>query len=113
MAEKVVKKTNKEITPLSVMLGSGDFLTIKNKKYAVKPMPLQYIEEFMEGGFYALTAPIFYMTDENGKKKIDKCFSEYCFDSDDNPFSLKKAFENEWDVEDLQKFLKKLCNVSG
>lgn len=105
-------KETKTPTPLSVMLGSGDFLIVKDKKYKVKPIALKDIEEFMSDDL-SISSQLFNITNPERRKKIGKWLTGYCLDEKDNPISLEFAMSNDWDVVDLREFMKKLCDISG
>ncbi len=104
--------SNKENTPLSTMLGSGDFIEIKGKKYKIKPIALKDIEAFV-GSNINLGPQLFNLVDKKAKENINNLLVKYCYDENDNPVSLDIASEHEWDVVDLKTFVKKLCDISG
>lgn len=120
-----MSKADKSPTPLSVMLGDGDFFTInKGKSYTVEPIALMHIEEFMKDDI-SIGAQLFNMTNKKAQEKVDKWLSGikdnegnivrpgYCFDEEGNPVSLEKAMEDGWNLVDLRNFFKKLCDLSG
>lgn len=120
----MAKETKTSPTPLSVMLGSGDFLIVKDKKYKVKPIALKDIEEFMSDEL-SIGSQLFNITNPERRKKVDRWLGGvkdkegniikggYCFDEKDNPVSLKIAMNSGWDIVDLKEFMKKLCDLSG
>lgn len=103
---------NKEITPLSTMLGSGEFIDIKDKKYKVKPIALKDIDEFMSSHI-SLSNQLFNLADKKSKQVIDNWLTKYCTDEEGNPVSLQVATDSDWDVVDLKTFVRKLCDISG
>lgn len=107
-----MSKDTKSPTPLSVMLGDGGSFIVKEKSYTIKPIALKDIEKFMNDNL-SLGVQLFNITDKKAKEKVDKWLIGYCFDEDDNPVSLEKAMENDWDVVDLKEFFRKLCDFSG
>lgn len=104
--------SNKNITSLSTMLGSGDFIEIKGKQYKIKPIVLKDIEAFVSSNT-GLGSQLFNLIDKKSKENVDKWLSKYCFDESDNPISLEIAMNDDWDVIDLKTFIKKLCDISG
>lgn len=105
-------KETKTPTPLSVMLGSGDFLIVKDKKYKVKPIALKDIEEFMNDNL-SIGSQLFNITNPERRKKVDRWLTGYCLDEKDNPINLETAMNEGWDIVDLKEFMKKLCDISG
>lgn len=107
-----MSKDNKTPTPLSVMLGDGGSFDVQGKTYAVKPLALKQVKEFMKDNL-SLGPQFFNMTDEKSRKKVDKWLSRYCFDEEGNSVTLEKAEAEDWDVVDLKEFFKRLCDFSG
>ena len=103
---------NEKVTPLSTMLGSGDFIDIQGKQYKVKPIKLKDIDDFM-GKNISLGSQLFNLVEPKSKKAIDSWLAKYCYDENSNPISLDIAIEQDWDVVDLKIFIKKLCDISG
>ncbi len=108
----MAKETKTSPTPLSVMLGSGDFLIVKDKKYKVKPIALKDIEEFMNDNL-SIGSQLFNITNPERRKKVDRWLTGYCLDEKDNPINLETAMNEGWDIVDLKEFMKKLCDISG
>ena len=108
----MAKETKTSPTPLSVMLGSGDFLIVKDKKYKVKPIALKDIEEFMSDEL-SIGSQLFNITNPERRKKVDRWLTGYCLDKKDNPINLETAMNEGWDIVDLKEFMKKLCDLSG
>jgi hypothetical protein len=108
----MAKETKTSPTPLSVMLGSGDFLIVKDKKYKVKPIALKDIEEFMSDEL-SIGSQLFNITNPDRRKKVDRWLTGYCLDEKDNPINLETAMNEGWDIVDLKEFMKKLCDISG
>jgi hypothetical protein len=108
----MAKETKTSPTPLSVMLGSGDFLIVKDKKYKVKPIALKDIEEFMSDEL-SIGSQLFNITNPERRKKVDRWLTGYCLDEKDNPINLETAMNEGWDIVDLKEFIKKLCDLSG
>lgn len=107
---------NKKITPLHVMLGSGEsFIIRKNekdeKRYKVIPLLLEDVDEFAKN--ISIENGMINIIDEERKKNIDEWLSRYVLDSNDQPMSLEKTKEDRWNVVDLKKCLRKICDVSG
>jgi hypothetical protein len=109
---------------LSVMLGTGETFEVKGRTYTVKPIILAHIEEFMADDL-SLGSQLFNVTNDDARRKVDKWMGGvkgkdgtteregYCFDIRNNPVDLQKAMANGWDIVDLKKFFRKLCDLSG
>ena len=104
--------SNKEVTPLSTMLGSGEFIVIKEKQYRVKPIALKDIDSFVNSNIN-LGSQLFNLIDKKAKDNLNNWLAKYCFDEKDNPMSLDIVTEQDWDIVDLKTFVKKLCDISG
>ncbi|MSU01931.1 hypothetical protein [Tissierella pigra] len=107
-----MSKANKSPTPLSVMLGDGDSFIVKEKSYIVKPIELKDIEEFMKDNL-SIDTQLFNIANEKAKEKVNRWLTGYCFDEESNPVSLEKVMDYGWNVVDLRKFFRKLCDLSG
>lgn len=105
--EKTTKKT-----PLSTMLGGGDFIEIQGKQYKIKPLKLKDVDNFIEKNV-SLGSQIFNLADEKSKKDMNEWLSKYCYDENDSPVNFETAIEQDWDIVDLKTFIKKLCDISG
>lgn len=99
-------------TPLSVMLQSGGDFEVKGKMYTVRPLALKDTQEFMKDNL-SLGPQLFNVTEKNASDKIGKWLQGYCFDDKNEPVTLEKAMEDNWDVVDLKEFIRKLCDFSG
>jgi hypothetical protein len=118
-----MNREDKTLTPLPVMLGSGDFFNVKGKNYVVKPIALQNIEEFMTDNL-SVGSQLYNMANKKAKAKVDRWLGGtkdengnvkkgYCFDENGNPVTLERAMADEWDLIDLKEFFRKLCDISG
>lgn len=103
--------SNKETTPLSTMLGSGEFIEIRGKQYKVKPLALKDIDMFIENT--NLGPQLFNLIDKKAKENMNNLLSKYCYDENNSPISLEIAINSDWDVVDLKTFIKKVCDISG
>jgi hypothetical protein len=106
------KKEAKTPVSLATMLGTGDTFEAKDKTYKVKPIKLKDVEEFMADNL-SIGSQLFNVSNKDSKTKIDKWLNGYAVDSKDEPMSLDKAMNDEWDIVDLKNFIKKLCDLSG
>ena len=61
----------------------------------------------------SIGSQLFNVSNKDSKTKIDKWLNGYAVDSKDEPMSLDKAMNDEWDIVDLKNFIKKLCDISG
>jgi hypothetical protein len=110
MSNQEAKKPVDLSTMLGI-LGDNDFV-VGNKKYVIKPMALKHVDEFMKDNL-SLGAQIFNLSNKDVKMKLEKWLSGYCFDSNGEAMTLKKAMDDDWNIVDLKNFLKKLCDLSG
>ena len=97
---------------LSTMLGSGDEFKVNDKKYTIKPMSLKDVDQFMQDNL-SLGSQIFSISSPETKSKTDKWLSKYCFDEKNESVTLQKAMDADWNVVDLKKFFRNLCDLSG
>ncbi len=112
MTDKESKKTDK--TPLSVMLGSGVIFEAQGKKYTVLPIKLKELLDFKDGKIAIGNNAQGYniLIDEN-RNKIDKWLQSKLIDSNGEPMSFEKAVNDDWDTDDLERFLRTLFKISG
>jgi len=101
----------KEVTPLSVMTGSGTSFSAKGKTYKVRPMTLKEAVEFGKANL-SVHVQLLNMVNEEAKKELDK-FLKACITDGDKPVSLKKAMEDGWDLADLQTAVELICKLGG
>lgn len=104
--------SNKEATPLSTMVGSGEDFYVGKKRYTVKPLKLRDVDEFTKDNI-SLGLQIFNLTNEDAKKKLDKWLSRQVTNGNGEPMTAGKATEDDWDVVDLKKCIQKLVDISG
>ncbi len=119
------KETNSP-TPLSVMIGGGENFEANGKAYKIMPMSLAHTAEFMNDNV-PLGGYLFALNDENSKKTINKWLGEvsielaggtvittkYCRDKDNELMSVDKIIADGWNVQDLKRYFRKLCDISG
>lgn len=97
---------------LATMLGTGDYHIIQGKRYKIKPLKLRDHKEFLEDNLN-LGSQFFTLLEEKEVAKLEKWMGRYLFDENDEPMTLAKAEEADWDVTDLRKFVKLLIDISG
>ena len=116
MSDKEKEKKGKEEEPLpvslSTMLGSGDIFMVGNKKYSVKPLKLKDVDEFSKDAVN-IGPQMFSLIDKKRRENLDKWMKRQVFDANDEPVSIKKAIDDEWDLTDLRKCVKKIIDISG
>lgn len=103
---------SKEVTPLSTMLGSGDFIEIAGKQYVIRAIKLKDIPEFEKDNLN-FGPQYFSLAAKKEREKIDKWLSRYVFNAAGEPMTLDKATEEDWDVTDIKTCLLKLVDISG
>lgn len=102
----------KEITPLSVMTGSGSSFSAAGKTYKIRPMTLKETVEFGEAHI-SIGAQLFNMVNEEAKKGLDKFLKACIADENGKPVSLKRAIDDNWDLADLQTAVELICKLGG
>jgi len=102
----------KEVTPLSTMLGSGELTQIAGKQYVIKAIKLKDIPEF-EQDKISFGPQYFSLAVKDERKKLDKWFSRYVFNTTGEPMTLDKATEEDWNVADIKGCLLRLVDISG
>lgn len=95
-----------------MMLGDGDNFEMKDKVYRIKPIALKDVEKFMKDNL-SLGSQMFNISDKKSKGKIDYWLKNYCFSEENKPVTLEKAMASNWDVIDLKRFFRKLCDFTG
>jgi len=103
---------SKEVTPLTTMLGGGEFWEVQGKKYTVKPLKLKHEPEFT-GDKINFGAQYFSLLDKKQRANIDKWMQRYLVDEKDEPVTLDMVIESDWDVADLKEFWHRLVRISG
>ena len=103
---------SKEVTPLSTMLGSGDFIEIAGKQYVIRAIKLKDIPEFEKDNLN-FGPQYFSLAAKKEREKIDKWLGRYVFNAAGEPMTLDKATEEDWDVADIKTCLLKLVDISG
>lgn len=112
MADKDNNKDSK--TPLSVMLGNGTVFEAQGKKYTILPIKLKELLDFKDGKIAIGNNAQGYniLIDEN-RNRIDKWIQSKLVDSDGEPMSFEKAVKDDWDTDDLERFLRVLFKILG
>ena len=100
------------ITSLATMLGKGGSFEAQGKTYTVKPLKIKDVDDFMTDDM-SLGSQLFNVSNEKNKKKTDRWLKDYATNDKDEPMSVEKAMNDDWDLEDLRNFFKKLCDLSG
>jgi len=103
--------SKQDASPLSRMLGGGEDFIVQGKKYKVKPLRLKQIDEFFSDALSI--GPAFFNMSPDSKPKLDKWIKNQLFDSDDNPMTLEKVIEADWDLQDLKRFIGEVLDLSG
>ena len=104
--------SKKEGTPLSTMLGSGDFTKIAGKQYTIKAIKLKDIPEF-EQDKLSFGPQFFSLAAKEEREKLDKWLSRYVSNAAGEPMTTEKATEEDWDVVDIKTCLLKMVDISG
>lgn len=104
--------SKKEVTPLSTMLGGGNFTEIAGKEYVIKAIKLKDIPEF-EQDKLNFGPQFFSLIDEKDREKLDKWFSRYVFNAAGESMTIERATNDDWDLADLRKCFLKLVDISG
>jgi len=121
-----MSKETKSTTPLSTMLGSGETFEANGKSYTIMPMPLAHTTMFMSDNV-PLSGYLFALNDENSRKIINKWLGEvsveladgtiittkYCRNKDNELMSVDKVMADGWNIQDLKRYFRKLCDISG
>lgn len=107
----------KEATPVSpvslaTMLGEGETFSVNGKKYTVKPLLLKDISSFTKEQI-SLGSQLFNLMNEESQKILNKWIEKYITDSKNEPMTLQKMMDEEWNVVDLKNAIHKLIDVSG
>ncbi len=102
----------KEITPLSVMTGSGGSFSAAGKTYKVRPLTLKETVEFSEAHI-SIGAQLFNMINEEARKGLDKFLKACVVDENGKAVSLKRAIDENWDLADLQAAVELICKLGG
>ena len=112
-----MKKT--EATPpttpadLSTMLGTlgEDSFKVNDKIYTIAPLPLKDVDKFMKSNM-SIGSQIFNLAKPETQKALEQWLSK-CIDANGEPMTLQKAMDDDWNVVDLKKFFRQLCDLSG
>lgn len=113
MSDKNTEKSNVKETPLSVMAGSGDFFKAQGKKYKVKPLKLKEVDELKNDEMFVFEGQFFNMSNPDNRKKLNKWIEKKATDESGEPLTLEKAMNDDWDLNDLKEFMRKLLDLSG
>lgn len=108
----MANKETKKPVPFSVMSGEGDSFIVGEKNYTVKPMLVGDALKFLNEGL-SIGTQIFNLAEPKAKAKLNEYLSRYCTNEKDEPMSIDKVIEDNWDVIHLKNFMKKLCDISG
>lgn len=115
---------DKEPIPLSVMLGTGEEFEVEEvvekegkkehikHKYKVLPLKLKEVDEFLKDNL-SVGPQLFNLIDKESKKKVDKWLSRKVQTDAGEPVTLQMAYDHGWNLEDLQRCLRKLVGISG
>jgi len=101
-----------EIVSLATMLGGGDFFSVGEKRYKVKPLKLKDIDEFQKDAVN-VGPQLYSMINEEARSKLEKWLSRQVFDANNEPMTLQKAIDDDWDLSDLRLCVQKIIDLSG
>lgn len=99
-------------TPFSVMIGEGETFKVGDKSYTVKPMLVGDAIKFL-GESFSIGTQIFNLANKKAKAKLDEYLTKYCTNEKNEPMSINKVVEDEWNLVQLKEFMRKLCDISG
>ena len=108
------KQSNTDVTPLSVMLGSGELFFVRDgqpdqKQYICNPILLEDIDEVSS---HIHTVNIMFNITKNNEPKFNKFLSKYVFDSNGEAMTTDKLKADKWTVVDLKRCIQKVCELS-
>ncbi len=115
MANKKEANPKVESSPLlslATMLGSGEDFFVETKKYKVKPLKLKDVGEFFDDKIN-IGPQMYSMTNETERAKIEKWLSRQVFDENNEPVTLQRAIDDDWDLSDLRRCIQKMIDISG
>jgi len=112
--EKVIKNDEaKKESSLSEMLESGDFFMAQGKRYKIKPLKLKEVEEFLGDEFFTNANHFLNFVNDKTKNKLNKWIELKVFCNDGKPASLDDLINDDWDLDDLSKCMRKMLRLSG
>jgi hypothetical protein len=112
-----VSKTDK--TPLSVMMGSGDFFYVRQgkddeKSYVVEPLLVEDVDKFIDGIHIGNAISNMIDTkDSKNRATLSLWLSKQVKTADGEPLTLDIVKSDHWTVVDLKLCLRKICDISG
>jgi hypothetical protein len=101
----------KKDVSLNTVFGNGEEFTTGGHSYVVFPLKLKEIQEFLDDNL-SLDAQGYNLLIPDAKIKVGK-WLERKAQSNGKPLTYEQAMEDDWDMNDVKEFLRKLAGLSG
>lgn len=98
--------------PFSVMNGDPELFIAQGKKYNVSPMKIADAVDFSDDNL-SVGSQIFNIAVKENREQVNGYLSKYCTKENGDSMTLEIAMADDWDIVDLKKFIRKLCDISG
>lgn len=98
---------------LPTMLGSGKMFEAQGKKYKVLPFKLKEVDEFAKDNLIIGDEQFFNLSSKKNRENLDKWLRRKILTENDEPLTVEKAMEDDWDLDDLKLCIRTLMRISG